>query len=90
MLQGQTQSLIEMARKLRQEAGESPGCAGELMDRAAEVLCVASNLITMLARATREEVEELREEFRELDLEASSSEGTISPFALDRCIEDEK
>lgn len=76
------------ARKLRLEADKAPNISGELGDRAAEILCVVSNLLTMLAQATREEAEVLEEELAEVVLESLDSEdsGTISPFELEICI----
>lgn len=85
---GQASSLIMTAKKLRLEAAKAPNISGELGDRAAEILCVVSNLLTMLAQATREEVEALEEVLAEVAMESSESEdsGTISPFELETCM----
>lgn len=83
-LMSQVNTLIQTARKLRLEGEKAPSISGELKDRAAEILCIASNLLAMLAQATREEAESLQDEFWQIGVgspEIARSE-SVSPLDL--------
>lgn len=83
-LVSQVNTLIQTARKLRLEGERAPAASGELRDRAAEILCVASNLLAMLAQATREEAESLQNEFWQMGVGSPSTarSDSISPLDL--------
>lgn len=71
-LMGQVNCLIMTAKKLRLEATKATIMSGELKDRATEILCVVSNLLTMLTEATRREVKGLMGHFEEAEFYSSN------------------
>lgn len=75
--------LIKTARNLRLEGDKAPRASGELKDRAAEVLCIVSSLLAMLAQSQREVAEGLRREMLEMGIGAEEPlSESVSPLDI--------